>query len=359
MGSDSSNMFMTNEQRLNALIDNPEPPVIEHVNRPPPPPPQPVRIVEEHVPRFEHDDPEMVNYLHEHGYVVVKSVASHEEVTEARGLLWNFLESSCGMKEKDFDTWTDENMCRICSTRNGIMNERGVNQSEFLWYCRLLPKVKSAFAKIHNTADLLTSFDGGNIFRPWHIPLKDSEFAKTNGGWFHVDQGRKLRGLQCVQGLVSLTDCNAHTGGFCCIPGSHSTHDELMEVTGHGGGNFAVVPGDFPALSKKQIIPVCRAGDLILWDSRCIHANTPALETPIATERPQLLRMVAYVCMTPRSLASDAIIANRIRLFERGYGTGHWPHLMNFEVPEGSSGVILNFIGKVSPAQRSLITGEN
>lgn len=350
---------MTNEQLLNALIDSPVPPISEYVNDALPIP-QPLNLTEEHVPRFEPDDPAMVTYLGQHGFVIVKNVASKTEIGEAQELLWRFLEKACGMKQHDHNTWSDENMNRIGSTRNGIMNERGINHSEFLWYIRMLPKVKAAFAAIHGTDALLTSFDGGNVFRPWHVPLKDSksEFAKTRSGWFHVDQGRKLQGLQCVQGIVTLTDVNARTGGFCCIPGSHRDHHKLMQVTGHDGANFALVPGDFPALNNKQIIPICAAGDLILWDSRCIHANTPALEDPVISDPPQLLRIAAYVCMSPRSLATDAVIANKIRLFERGYGTGHWPHLMNFEVPEGQSGVIVNHLDKVSAAQRSLIIGE-
>jgi ectoine hydroxylase-related dioxygenase (phytanoyl-CoA dioxygenase family) len=359
MGSESSNMFMTNKQRLHNLINNPEPPAVEYVNVPPPIS-QPLHIQTEEVPRFEHDDPNMEKYLEEHGYVVVKSVASAEEVARAKLLLWEFLATACDMKEHDPTTWTDANMNRVGRTQNGIMNERGVNQSEFLWFIRMLPKVKAAFARIYKTESLLTSFDGGNIFRPWNLdpPIPDSDFVKTRGGWMHVDQGRRLKGLQCVQGLVTLTNASSETGGFCCIPGSHKSHDALMMVAGHGGGNFVHVPGDFPELRKKQILPICMAGDLVLWDSRCIHANTPALAGSAAAAVPELLRIVAYICMTPRHMATEAIVANRVRLFERGYGTGHWPHLMNFEVPEEGGGVILKRLAQVPAAQRALITGE-
>jgi hypothetical protein len=45
-----------------------------------------------------------------------------------------------------------------------------------------------------------------------------------------------------------------------------------------------------------------------VWDSRCIHCNTPAHDTNDATKKmtslnknksPRLLRIVSYVCMSP------------------------------------------------------------
>ena len=59
-----------------------------------------------------------------------------------------------------------------------------------------------------------------------------------------MDQGCSKRGFHAVQGLVLLTDANAHTGGLCVVPGSHKAHDELMRytVTSPDGMDFVVVP---------------------------------------------------------------------------------------------------------------------
>merc|ERR1712093_265727 len=68
-----------------------------------------------------------------------------------------------------------------------------------------------------------------------------------------------------------------------------------------------------------------RAGDLILWDSRTVHANSPAMVN--AEHCPDsLLRMVCYTCMTPRAWASDQCIRERQSAFERKVGGTHWPH---------------------------------
>ena len=45
----------------------------------------------------------------------------------------------------------------------------------------------------------------------------------------------------------------------------------------------------------------CQAADLIVWDSRCIHCNTPAIIRP-SNEQNAILRLVAYVCMSPIEL---------------------------------------------------------
>lgn len=90
-------------------------------------------------------------------------------------------------------------------------------------------------------------------------------------GWYHVDQGIHKRGFQCVQGLVTLTDVTAGTGGLCLIPGSFQSHEALMDLTGEEN-NFVEIPASFPALNEKQILPLCQAGvyDMILYDMMLI-----------------------------------------------------------------------------------------
>jgi hypothetical protein len=50
----------------------------------------------------------------------------------------------------------------------------------------------------------------------------------------------------------------------------------------------------------------CKAGDLVVWDSRTFHCNTPALvykeRNITSNEQVELLRIVAYICMSPLSM---------------------------------------------------------
>jgi hypothetical protein len=49
-----------------------------------------------------------------------------------------------------------------------------------MWHCRSAPAVKRAFASIWGTDDLVTSFDGMCVFRPWQI----DETWKTIRSWY-------------------------------------------------------------------------------------------------------------------------------------------------------------------------------
>ncbi len=99
------------------------------------------------------------------------------------------------------------------------------------------------------------------------------------------------------------------------------------------------LPG-FKTMPRKLVH--CRAGDLVLWDSRTIHCNTPA---PRATRASggggggglsggadgsgagaRLVRAVAYVCMTPARLASAQVRRARRAAYETRTTTAHWPH---------------------------------
>jgi hypothetical protein len=330
----------------------------------------PSRVVAFEPPRFQPDDPNLSSYLAENGYAVVIGVASGDETAEIAGLFWNFLEKETLMRRDNPSSWTDENFTKIGSSRSGIIFYRGIQHCDALWFARCLPKVKQAFQQVWGTDDLIVSYDGGNIFRPWHLKESDT-YSKTHSGWYHVDQGKLQPGFQCVQGLVTLKDVNASTGGFCCIPGSHHYHDQVLETDTSQSPerNYIPIPRNFQPVGveipQREILVSCRAGDMILWDSRTIHCNSPAIAEPVIPLLPPpaqsdaLLRMVCYVCMTPTARANDTILQQRVDLFECGIGTNHWPHLfngMNVErAVEGKPKVKL--IADVPFAQRQLISG--
>jgi|ERR1712232_927132 len=202
----------------------------------------------------------------------------------------------------------------------GLMNSRGAGQCNMSWYVRTRPKVRGAFEQIWSTADLICSFDGFNVFRPWH-----HGFMKTEGGWFHVDQGRTVTGHQCVQGMVSLLDQSPKTGGLVVIPGSHHAHEEVMRFA-QDDGDYVALPADAELLNQAWRLVTCRAGDLVLWDSRCVHCNSPAIQQPDSAAN-ELMRAAVYVCMTPRSFASEEALRVRRAGYEMHATTSHWPHM--------------------------------
>jgi len=136
-----------------------------------------------------------------------------DKLAKLKSLLWDFLEASTpsreskGWKRDDPSTWDNEGMCSIGSCTSGIINGKGVGHSEFNWEARTIPAVRKVFELIWGEEDLITSFDGANVFRPWHPDDPATCDRKTFGGWWHVDQGRRKAGARhAVQGLLSLFD---------------------------------------------------------------------------------------------------------------------------------------------------------
>mmetsp|Transcript_108411 Transcript_108411/g.337874 ORF Transcript_108411/g.337874 Transcript_108411/m.337874 type:complete len:417 (+) Transcript_108411:91-1341(+) len=283
-------------------------------------------------PHFDVEDPALLKHLEEHGYAVVREVMPPEDREAAKALLWQFLAEHAGFDQADPSTWSDENFERVGCVGTGIIDGAGIGQSDFLWHLRLLPKVRQTFARVWGTQDLLASFDATNIFRPWH--RQGLGLSRTSGGWFHLDQGRGMPGLQCVQGLISLLDADASTGGLVVVPGSHKMHEEIVRFQ-HSEGNYMSISPSDPVLELTKKLAVCRAGDLVLWDSRCVHCNAPARRDlrpelgPLVAEPAELLRMVGYVCMTPKANATEEVLQQRREAYRKRLTTSHWPHLFS------------------------------
>mmetsp|Transcript_35288 Transcript_35288/g.109940 ORF Transcript_35288/g.109940 Transcript_35288/m.109940 type:complete len:409 (-) Transcript_35288:105-1331(-) len=272
-------------------------------------------------PCFDLEDPAWLGHLEREGFAVVTGVAGASEIARGEELLWDFLEEKTSWRRGNPETWTDQAYERVGSVQNGLLNDQGAGQSDFLWYIRTRPRVKRAFAKIWDTEELLVSYDGANVFRPWHWGFK-----KTVCGWWHVDQGAGKRGRHCVQGFVSLFPANGTTGGLTVVPGSHLRHEEVTQDMANPNKDYCTVQPYEPVLQEmsKKLVS-CQPGDLVLWDSRTIHANSPAPQPPTAPGD-RLLRAVAYVCMTPKRFATQDVRANRRVAYEHRVATTHWPH---------------------------------
>jgi hypothetical protein len=283
-------------------------------------------------PRFSIEDPLGDEYLKEHGYAVYKDAANTDEMAKAHELFWLFLESlGLGIKRTDPRTWGNEVWPQ--SHKNGAIAGYSVGHSEFLWYCRGLESIRGLFARLWDTNKLLVSFDGCGAFRP---TAYQSDW-RTQGGWYHFDQnGTKKVGLHCYQGLLNLIEAGPSRGGLVVVPGSHLWHSEYFASrpeAGKGQGDFIKVTQKVISEHTKES-PVklcCEAGDFIVWDSRTIHCNSPALSPPEPLPNRwnvSLERLVAYVCMTPLSLAATPakLLAQREKALHEGVTTNHWPH---------------------------------
>lgn len=189
--------------------------------------------------------------------------------------------------------------------------------SDTMWSIRTHRNIMAIFERIWGTDELIVSYDGMNIKRS-----TDEPFVLD----FHVDQDTTESTLHgAIQGVLALTPSNAETGGTVIVPQSHKHFDVVAsKVDSFKGTNhwqFVATHGDHPvfALSKREVQPSLQVGDMLLFDSRTVHAVR-------APTRGGLERMVAYVCMGPRSFATAGTLRKRHTAFEHGISTTHWPH---------------------------------
>jgi hypothetical protein len=206
-----------------------------------PPPAPPAK--HQHVPRFNLSQPiqraAMLRFLEEEGFAVVASALTTAEAAHALDLTWAYLESGgTGIDRTDPSTWRDGQW-----PFGPIGGDAGIGHSQQLWYVRGCPGVKQAWATIYNTDDLITSFDGMSLFRPWTI---ESNW-RTDGPWYHTDQSpfppldyetdphfdeeAVVYGPErhYVQGFVNLLENSTLTGGNVVIPRSHKRFVEMLQ----------------------------------------------------------------------------------------------------------------------------------
>jgi hypothetical protein len=198
-----------------------------------------------------------------------------------------------------------------------------------MWNIRSNRNVKRVYSQIWNTDQLLVSFDGCGVFRNWHYNPK----WKTNGGWYHVDQNPIQKPNRCcIQGFVSLTNQNETTGGLIVVPKTHLRFAQLNDLA-RRPKDFIMIPHDHPILNEGKAIGKliqCQAGDLVLWDSRLVHCNSPAFitEEQQQNELVDFLRIVAYVSMSPTTFVNGYTInefrKERKLLVENNCTLSHW-----------------------------------
>ncbi|KAL2207085.1 phytanoyl-CoA dioxygenase [Sarocladium strictum] len=279
-------------------------------------------------------DSDWYQHFVDHGYAVVPSVISKEKAKAYQGSAFEWLKSFDN-SELDLDkpsTWTPENLPFVSEINT--FNYYGVVHERFMWDIRLEPRVIDVFAKLWGTDELLVSFDALNITLPGragHVPREK---------WLHVDQSPHRKGLQCIQGIVNLSESGPDDGGLTVLPGSHKlTETFFKEHTDPANWTrkdfYRYTPEELSFFTDthglKEHKVTASPGDLIIWDSRLIHYGAePKTIDPSSAEqkstKPATIRTVTYVSYAPASLASEETLRTKRQAFESWLATTHWPH---------------------------------
>lgn len=129
------------------------------------------------------------------------------------------------------------------------------------------------------------SIDGMNI----SLPFPEEDMGDRGAPWPHVDQSPNRRFKHCIQGIMNLAENGPDDGGLMVLEGSLPLYNEYFETHEHlkpegGWGwrdsyHFNKVDDQLQwfydrGCTWKKV--ECSPGDVILWDSRCIHYGAAA-----------------------------------------------------------------------------------
>ncbi|KAH3661506.1 hypothetical protein OGAPHI_006353 [Ogataea philodendri] len=259
--------------------------------------------------------------LLENGYVVVKNVIPREKAREYQKQAFKWMNRfSDKFDPQNPETWVRENLPP--SSKINSFSTHCLPHEKFIWDVRMEPGVLKAFEDLWGTEKLVVSFDAMNVTFP---NRKDKE---PLAAWPHVDQSPYLRGMQCSQGIVSLSDSGPEDGGLVVYRGTHKLVDEFFDTVvpkeEWNEKNFHTMTKDqlqwFLDRGCEEVKVECEAGDLIIWDSRTIHWGKEPSETS------KTIRTAVYACYTPVEFASQKCLDDKKAIFESWEGTTHWSH---------------------------------
>lgn len=264
--------------------------------------------------------------LETHGVATLPRIISHDECVRLREGIWTGLRHITQGRFNLNDPTTWKSFYDLMPMHSMLLQHWGVGHMQPVWDVRQNPAIIGTFARLWETEDLLVSFDGISV----HLPPEVSRRGWFRGSqWLHTDQSPTKKGLHCIQGLVNLYPVNEGDATLTFLDGSHKHHEEFfshINQTDFKPDWFKLDEDQTTFFTNKGCKQYCvqaDEGSLVLWDSRTMHSG---IEPQHGRANPNY-RIVIYVCMTPKRLATPAGIEKRIKAFEELRMTTHWPHL--------------------------------
>lgn len=253
------------------------------------------------------------NYIDElklKGYTIIPNVLNENEISQYKNLFHEWIKKVPNLE-----------FLHTVIDFNGIFKHHQVGHQRFAWQARTNPKIINIFQQLWNTNDLVTAFDGCCYY-----PEYTDDVERY---WTHTDQSSRSQGLQCYQSFVSLTENKERT--LIVYEGSHLLHEEYFKTMNiDEPRNWSVIDENYiNTIQDKYRVLHIKPGDLVIWDSRTFHQNTPG---PIDCCEE---RLVQYLCYLPKFNDNNTIKQQQMRrnFYNKMRTTSHWPYPIN-PVPE-------------------------
>lgn len=235
------------------------------------------------------------------GYIIIKNAIPEEFIKRTADLLWEFEEKD----PENPETWYTQARREIRMTELANSGMVEIYNHPFMWANRQYPRVYDAFVDLWGVENLWVTIDRANL----NFPVRpDFEFK----GFIHWDIDTSLNPKPVnLQGVLALVDTEEDMGGFQCIPELYRNFDDWVKTQPSDRNPFRP---DTTGFTPKKI--VCKAGDLLIWNSMQPHGIRPN-----NAKKP---RLAQYISMSPaleenESLKEWRIMSWRDRIAPEGY----------------------------------------
>lgn len=269
------------------------------------------------------------NTIERYGVGIIPNVLNDEEIKQMNDGMWDYLEYVSQEFDKpiqrdDRKSWV--HYLKMFPKHSMLLQQFGVGHSQYIWDLRQNEKIATIFSRFWDVPkeDLLVSFDGASF----HFPPEDTNRGWYRKTWYHTDQSYLRPDFECLQSWVTGLDVEEGDATLAFMESSNQYHDEFREkfgITDRSDWFRLEEPEQKAFYDEKGCIDRkihCPAGSVVFWDSRTIHCGTE----PLKRRKNKNLRNVAYICMTPRNRASDAMLNKKRKAFKDLRMTSHWPH---------------------------------
>jgi len=329
--------------------------------------------------RFHTTPKELKATLAKYGVAIVPGVLDEKKRQHMIDGFWNYVEHVTQkldppMNRKKPETWGQ--FKHLWPIHSMMLKQFGCGQCQMMWDLRQDPAIANIFATLYGvrTEDLITSYDGFSALMAPEILKRGFQMVNKDGSpkpWWHFDQSPLCNDFKCVQSWVTPYDTDEGDATLGVLEGSHLLHGKfalylkekfkaqyklaleqytlalehkLKDDKARNSKEAELIKPKEAELSRDNwykldaedlawyraqgchpVYVTCKAGDMVCWDSRTVHYGRQAMKGRAGTDHH---RLVAYICMVPRKLATPVMLKKRIKAVDDRRTTSHWPHLM-------------------------------
>jgi hypothetical protein len=124
-----------------------------------------LKMSKQQIPRFSvKDEKELqsgLKYLSDQGFVIWDARLEIKEIDRLKDMFGTWAQEAIPGYNKEKHVFEKDRQDWLPSF-SGIIESRGIGQSDFMWACRTLPQFRTIYEAIYKTDELFVSFDGCN-----------------------------------------------------------------------------------------------------------------------------------------------------------------------------------------------------